>query len=246
MAGRRIALKLPFDDGKRRRIYLMRHGDAAYIGEDGSIARDPRLVPLSARGRTEAEAMARLLAGASFDRAVCSGLPRTVETAELVLAGRNLTLERVGALEEVRGGAPPDGRRVAPRELAYSIHAADEADGRFLHGETFEGLRERVLGAVDELLGDRHWTELLLVCHGGVNRVILTWALGVTLRAAPRMEQDSGCVNVIDVDQDTGGQVIRTLVRALNVTAADPAKHERRLTSLEQQARDFERFLLSR
>jgi probable phosphoglycerate mutase len=238
-------LKLPFEEGERRRIYLMRHGDAAYIAEDGQLARDPRQVPLSAKGRGEAEAAARLLSGANFDRAVCSGLQRTVETAQLVLTGRELALERIGALEEVHGGVR-GGPPVTPQELAYAIHTADDADGRFLNGESWTVLSERVLGALHGLLRDRSWTELLLVCHGGVNRVILAWALGVGLRAASRMEQDSGCVNVIDVDQSPDGAVIRTLVRALNATADNPVKLEKWFTSMEQQARDFDRFLRAR
>lgn len=238
-------MELPYERGTRRRIYLMRHAEAAYVGADGQITRDPRAVPLSARGRREAAAMAELLHGVHFDRAVCSGLARTVETAELVLPDKRLPLERVPELEEVRGGGGV--RRVEPRDLAYSVWDAARPDGRFLGGESFAELRARVMGAIERLVAQRGWKRLLLVAHGGVNRVILGWALGAPLESAPRMEQDSACLNVIDLDHDAeSGALLRTLVRALNVTAADPAKHERWLTTLEQQARDFESALRER
>jgi probable phosphoglycerate mutase len=82
---------------------------------------------------------------------------------------------------------------------------------------------------------------MLLVCHGGVNRVILAWALGTSLRAAAQLEQDSCCLNVIDIDRgDEDGRLLRRVVRAVNLTAGDPVKHERWLTSLEQQAQVLE------
>ena len=43
-------------------------------------------VPLTPRGRMEAQAAGRAFSNVALDRAICSGLPRTRETAELVLA----------------------------------------------------------------------------------------------------------------------------------------------------------------
>jgi len=234
-------MKLPFEAGRRRRIWLMRHAEAAYIDATGRIARDARLVPLSAHGRGEAAQMAKLLEGAGFDRAVCSGLPRTVETATIVLGGVGPALERVPALEEVRaGGAGALGRAFEPRDLAYALEEAADENARFLGGESFAELRARVEGAVVSLVDEPGWSRMLLVCHGGVNRVILAWALGTDLRAAARLEQDSCCLNVIDLDRDDAeGRHLRTVVRAVNLTAGDPAKHERWLTSLEQQAQQL-------
>ena len=238
-------MKLPFEVGRRRRIWLMRHAEAAYIDASGSIARDPRLVPLSAHGRGEAAQMAKLLEAAEFDRAVCSGLPRTVETAAIVLRGAGPRLEQVAALEEVRGGgAGALGRPFEPRDLAYSLETAGNEDARFLGGESFAELRGRVVAALEALVAEPGWSRMLLVCHGGVNRVILAWALGTDLRVAARLEQDSCCVNVIDLDHDgADGRLLRRFVRAVNLTAGDPAKHERWLTSLEQQAQVLEQRL---
>jgi len=233
-------MELPFEGGVRRRIYLMRHAEAAYLDSDGRMARDPREVPLTAHGRREAAAMGALLAPAHFDRAICSGLPRTVETAEIVLADKRLPLERLFQLEEVKGGRRGPGIPFTARDVAYSIWQAEHPEGRFLGGESFAELRARVLGAVEGITAQPDWRRLLLVAHGGVNRVILSWALGAPLGAMPRMEQDSACLNVIDLDHDPGtNALLRTTVRALNVTAADPAKHERWLTSLERQGQEL-------
>jgi broad specificity phosphatase PhoE len=237
-------MELPFEAGHRRRIYLMRHAEAAYLDADGRLARDPRTVPLTARGRREAAAMGALLGATRFDRAVCSGLPRTVETAEIVLSDKRLPLERVPELEEVRGGGAGGGGPVTARDVAYSIWQAERPDGRFLNGESFTDLQKRVLGALDGLIGQPSWERLLLVAHGGVNRVILAWALGAPLASMPRMEQDSACLNVIDLDHDGDSRAVaRVCVRALNVTAGDPAKHEHWLTTLERQGQELDAFL---
>ena len=237
-------MDLPFERGLRRRIYLMRHAEAAYLDADGRMARDPREVPLTAHGRREAAAMGALLAPAHFDRAICSGLPRTVETAEIVLCDKRLPLERMPELEEVRGGRRGPGVSVTARDVAYSIFEAEREDGRFLGGESFADLHKRVTGALARIVGQASWERLLLVAHGGVNRVILGWALRAPLASMPRMEQDSACLSVIDLDHDADSNaLLRTTVRALNVTAADPAKHERWLTSLERQGQELEQLL---
>src|SRR4051812_16653107 len=72
---------------KRRRIFLMRHGDVTYFDDTGR-AIDPESVPLNERGREEASAAGREFATQTirFDRVIASGLPRTVETAQRVLA----------------------------------------------------------------------------------------------------------------------------------------------------------------
>jgi probable phosphoglycerate mutase len=237
-------MELPFDKGRRRRIYLMRHAEAAYIDADGRVARDPREVPLTARGRREAAAMGALLAPAHFDRAVCSGLPRTVETAEIVLPDKRLPLERVPELEEVRGGPRGPQRMVTARDVAYSVWEAAQPEGRFLGGESFGELHQRVMGALERLIAQPAWKQALVVAHGGVNRVILAWALGAPLASMPRMEQDSACLNVIDLDHEHDSvAVVRTTVRALNVTAGDPAKHTEWLTTLERQGKELEAIL---
>jgi probable phosphoglycerate mutase len=233
-------MELPFEPGVRRRIFLMRHAEAAYLDADGRIARDPREVPLTAHGRREAAAMGALLAPAHFDRAICSGLPRTVETAEIVMPDKRLPLERMPELEEVHSGRRGMGSSLTPRDVAYSIWEAERPDGRFLGGESYADLHKRVTAAVSRIVAQPSWRRLLIVAHGGVNRVILAWALGAPLGAMPRMEQDSGCLNVIDLDHDgDSNALLRTTVRALNITAGDPAKHDHWLTSLERQGQEL-------
>ncbi len=76
----------------RHRVFLMRHGEVSYFDQDGRPV-NPKHVALTERGREQSKAAAAALADVAFDRAVCSGLPRARQTAEIVLAGRDLAIE---------------------------------------------------------------------------------------------------------------------------------------------------------
>lgn len=240
-----------FDGALRRRIFLFRHGDVNYIQPNGERVRDSRGVDLTAKGRAEAEAMAAYLADFPIDRAVISGLPRTRQTAERLLAGRGLELHERPGLEEIRsahnlaahqGGTAP---APAPEDLiagAYALTGADKPGARYRGGELFTDFTDRVLRTMSELLSDLTWRSMVIVAHGGTNRAVLGWATGAALKAFEAFEQDTCCLNVIDIDQDTAQEEKeplpprRMIVRAVNITADDPAKHDRHYTTLEDHA----------
>src|SRR5258706_15870894 len=81
----------------RRRLYLIRHAEVSYVGE-----RDPEVVRLTERGLEQAGAAHRALDDVSFDLVVTSSLPRTVETAAVVVPDREV--EQWPAFTEWRGG----------------------------------------------------------------------------------------------------------------------------------------------
>lgn len=233
-------LTLPFDRSRRRRIYLMRHAEAEYVRPDGTRAPDSRVVPLTARGRAEAAAMGELMADVVFDRALCSGLLRTRETATIVLGDRKLDLGIVPELEEIRGGDPIARAKLSPVDYAYAMFQAGEPGACYAAGEPFKDFVARVVPAFTQITNDPTWTTLLLVCHGGVNRAILTDITSASLSAFGAFEQDSACLNLIDVDTclDTGA-VLRRIIRGVNITAEDPLKKTRRLLTLEGMTKRF-------
>lgn len=218
----------------RRRIHLMRHGAVSYFDARGQRVDDPTAVKLTATGREEARAMGRLLAEVPFDRAVCSGLPRTRETAELVLGDRALALEERPDLREIRSGgtAAFDGADLE-HDYAGALERAAEPGARYMGGEVYAEFEARILPAWEALLAEPDWTQLLLVCHGIVNRVILSWMIGGNLAQLGLFEQDTGCLNVLDIDMPEGTPT-RKLLRLVNYAPADEVKREHYLTSLER------------
>lgn len=217
----------------RRRIYLMRHGEVAYFDRDGKPVH-PKYVTLTERGQAQARAMAAMLAEVPFDRAICSGLPRTLETARLVLEGRNVTLEERPALKELKSG-DNRGKSLAEIEalFTFSMETAAEPGARFAGGDVYAEFYARVTGELERILLEPGWRNLLVVAHEGVNRMLLGWASYGGLASVRSFEQDPCCLNVIDADI-VDGAIERRFIKLMNVTPENHGKLDNYLTSMEQ------------
>lgn len=226
------------DTVRRRRAYILRHAEVSYFDGDGKPV-DPRSVSLTWEGRRQAETIADSLREVPFDRAVCSALNRTRQTAEIALGGRDLVIEDLPQLREIRAGrfreVPPERLEA---EVAYGFDRAGERGARFVGGEGFAEFQARVLDGWREILAGPPWTNLLIVAHDAVNRVLLGWALGADLSALPGLEQDMCCLNIIDMDM-ADGKVDRAFVKAMNVTPYNLSKLSLNLTTMEQVHRSY-------
>ncbi|MGD8832648.1 MAG: histidine phosphatase family protein [Pseudomonadales bacterium] len=229
-----------FESPNRRRIFLLRHAEAAYVAEDGTVTDDPRGVGLTDLGRVQARKQAAVLASVPFDRAICSGLARTRETAKIILAYRDHpALEVVDALEEIRGGGRDQPVADVSEWLAHVANpwaAAEHPEATFLGGERFVDFAARVTPAFDAIIADQSWRNLLLVLHGAVNRMIFNHVMGLKWQGRMSIEQDNCCINIIDVDSDDEGRAVRYLIRAVNLTAYDLNKSGIHRTSMEDTA----------
>jgi broad specificity phosphatase PhoE len=215
----------------RRRLILMRHADVSYVDDAGAPVR-PESVPLTAIGREQAAAAREALAGIDFDLVLASDLPRTLETAEIVAPGRDV--ERWPELAEWRGGRldaiPPE---ELERQFVGALRITDETD-RFLGGESLGEALDRVHPALERLVA-REWTTALAVLHGGVNRIIVSFALSGDRTYFGTFEQAPACLNILDLGDD--GWIVRTV----NYIPYDPL-HPARETTMEsywEQMRDF-------
>ena len=211
----------------RRRLYLMRHAEVSYFGDDGSPV-NPAGVPLNEEGVAQAKAVAHALGGIEIDRMVTSGLPRTLETASIVAPGRDA--ESWPELREIQGGRlseiPADALH---HEFVHAFRGVIPNDARFLRGESIGELFDRVLPAVNSIVAADDWNTALAVLHGGVNRAILSYALTGERMFLGHFEQAPACVNVLDLGD--GGEWI---VRAVNVAAYDLLHVSHRQTTMER------------
>jgi probable phosphoglycerate mutase len=223
---------------QRRRLYLLRHGDVSYFDAAGRPFH-PATVPLNAEGRLQAEAAARELAAVSLDRVLSSDLVRSVETAALIVAGRGLSVETRAELREIQPGRLAALKGQSIEQVFLGAFAGGiSRDTRFLGGETFGSLVDRVLTCFTALLADTSWRQLLVVAHGGVNRVILSHVLGSGLQGFGALEQDPCGINIIDVGQDG-----RCLLRLVNHTPYNAIKKGLELTTMESLYLQYRRGL---
>lgn len=85
-------------------LYVARHAESV-LGEQNVVNGDPTVHnPLTERGRLQAEEVGRKLAEVDLGLCVTTDFPRTKETADVILEGRDVTRIVVGDLNDPRQG----------------------------------------------------------------------------------------------------------------------------------------------
>jgi len=69
-------------------------------------------------------------------------------------------------------------------------------------GESLLQMAQRVRPVIKQIISAHVGGEIVIVAHGGVNRVILLDAIGAPLERMFHIEQDFGCHNIIDFYPD--------------------------------------------
>jgi alpha-ribazole phosphatase len=93
----------------------------------------------------------------------------------------------------------------------WQARLADLVNYRVPEGENLLDVEARVMPVIGEILERHAGREVLVVGHGGVNRIVLLNAIGAPLSAMFTIEQNYGCYNIIDYYTDG-----RATVKLLN------------------------------
>lgn len=233
---------LPFDGHMRRRLYLVRHGESAARQESDGLYGDE--IVLTDRGEAEAAAMATALAEVPIGIAYCSTIWRTQQTAGIILAGRGIAAEPSDRFTEMRGDIATvllSDLPAAERQhiFAYAMWGASDPDAAFFGGDVYRHYVDRVGATLTDLVRSTDASDILIVSHSGFQRAALCWVLDALPAGLPRFEQDTCCLNILDIDVDTAGTIARKHVRLANYTPIDPVKAALRLTDGERLAQRF-------
>ncbi|MBU4233357.1 MAG: alpha-ribazole phosphatase [Proteobacteria bacterium] len=201
------------------RVYLVRHGQVA----DGHTDRyhGNNDIGLSPNGVRQLEELAAQLTDVDLAGIYASDLTRALTGAAIISRGREVPLQIIPEFREIHFGA---WEGLSFTEIAERYPAELEARFRDLisfripGGESLLDLSSRVLPRLGEIIA-RHLEEaLIIVAHAGVNRVILSQALGLPLDHLFRLDQNYGCLNIIDYFPDMA--VVRLLNGGVNGLAA--------------------------
>jgi ribonuclease H / adenosylcobalamin/alpha-ribazole phosphatase len=194
----------------------MRHGETLYLGRSS-----PDGIDLTPEGRRQIAAAAELFDAVRLDLVVASPMRRAMDTAGMIAARQQLSVEPVAELREITPGGL-EGMELAEifsQVLRFFSSPEVTWDTPFVGGETFRQLIARVRRFVETMLGRSDWTTALAVAHGGANMALIASVLGLGEGEIPKLEQDLGCINAIDFDGSG-----RALVRLLNLSAHDLLK----------------------
>lgn len=199
----------------RTRIYLVRHGQVE--GYEEKRYNGQFNVPLTPLGRQQSDRICDRLLGVDLAAVYSSDLDRSRYCAELIAAAHELTVGVEKSLRELHIG-DWEGRTWAELQEAYpdgwQARLQDLVNFQVPGGESLQDAADRIRPTVNKILEQHRGGEIALVAHGGVNRIVLLDAIGAPLEKAFSIEQDYGCLNIIDYFADG-----KSVVRLLNGTA---------------------------
>ena len=200
------------DMTSKTRLYLLRHGEVEGAGI-------PRYnghadVALSLRGVEQYHALKERFDGAQVSACYSSDLTRCVTGARILGDHFGVTPVPEPSLRELHIGIW-EGMTWAdiisryPQE--WQARLDDIVNYRVPKGENLCDLSARAMPVIERIVGQHRGEEVLVVGHGGLNRVILLHAIGAPLSALFNIEQTYACLNIIDYYEDG-----KTVVKLLN------------------------------
>jgi alpha-ribazole phosphatase len=194
------------------RIYLVRHGQV--VGHDQPRYNGQADVALTDVGIEQYHMLKERLADARISACYTSDLLRCTTGAEIIcsplgikpVARRELRELHIGIWEgltwqEIKVNWPDEWR----------ARLADLVNYRVPEGERLLDVEARVMPVIIEVVDRHKGQEVLVVGHGGVNRIVLLNAIGAPLAGMFNIEQNYGCLNIIDYYADG-----RATVKLLN------------------------------
>ena len=160
-------------------ILITRHGEGEHnLQTDLFMGRAPD-APLTALGREQARRLGdRLAKEGPPARIICSSLPRTVETAQIIAQATGVdSVESDDAFWELSKG-DWEGRmpRRLPPEVKREVDAAPFGY-QYPGGESYRAVWERIGPAFDSWVARYRGERLLFVLHGDVIRSLLYHAI---------------------------------------------------------------------
>jgi alpha-ribazole phosphatase len=196
---------------EKTRIYLVRHGEIA--GSEIFRYHGQADVPLTPKGVDQYHQLAKRLQDKPVSACYTSDLSRCTRGADIICAGFGIKPHSRRELREMSFGSW-EGMSWQELEKRFpdEWHArlADLVNYRAPGGENLLDLSNRVMPAIHEIEGRHRGEEVVVVAHGGVNRVILLNIIGAPHSSLFKIEQDYGCLNIIDYYAD-GNSVVRLL-----------------------------------
>jgi len=185
------------------RIHLIRHGQV--VGYDQPRYNGQTDVALTDLGIEQYHRLRECLTKARISACYTSDLSRCVTGAEIICAQFGIQPVRRSQLRELNIGI---WEGLTWEEISqrwpdeWQARLADLVNYRVPEGENLLDVEARVMPVITEIVNQHQGQEVLVVGHGGVNRIILLNAIGAPLARMFNIEQNFGCHNIIDYYAD--------------------------------------------
>ena len=180
------------------RLWLIRHGEPAEEARHrcyGSLD-----IGLSETGRAQMAQVAEYLKTDPVAAIYTSPRSRALESARILAAVPSCPIEIVADLREIDFGefeGLPYDEIAARYPDIYRQWMETPTKVRFPNGEIFSEMRDRVLRAFETIQRERKGQTVAIVSHGGVNRILIAWALQMPDNCLFRLAQDYAAINLL-------------------------------------------------
>ena len=185
------------------RIHLLRHGQV--VGHDQKRYNGQTDVALTDLGVEQYHRLKERLADIPISACYTSDLTRCVTGANIICEQYGIEPVRRSELRELNIGVW-EGLTWQEIKLnwpeEWQARLADLVHYRVPQGENLLEVEARVMPVIAEIVERHKDQELLVVGHGGVNRIVLLNAIGAPLAGMFNIEQNYGCYNIIDYYAD--------------------------------------------
>lgn len=211
------------------RVIILRHGQSSYNSQ-GRIQGRSDLSVLTDRGLEDAKLTGEAFQGLKFDKVYCSPLQRAQQTAATVLTGlgqqdRLQTDDRLLEIalplwetmfnQEVREKYAAEYRtwKERPHELKMVLPQAGGTEQEFF---PVLALYQQATTFWQEILPQHQGQTLLIVAHNGINRALISTALGIPPQMYHSIQQSNCGVTVLNF---SGGWGENVQLESLNQTS---------------------------
>ncbi|MDA8413550.1 MAG: alpha-ribazole phosphatase [Desulfobacteraceae bacterium] len=194
------------------RIHLIRHGQV--VGYDQKRYNGQTDVALTDLGIEQYHRLKERLAEAPISACYTSDLTRCSTGAGIICEQFGIEPVRRRELRELNIGIWEGltwSEIIARWPEQWHARLADLVNYRVPQGENLLDVQARVMPVIREIIERHCGQEILVVGHGGVNRIVLLNAIGAPLAGMFNIEQNYGCYNIIDYYTDG-----RATVKLLN------------------------------
>lgn len=185
------------------KLILIRHGQTVWnkLGKYQGQAD----IELSQEGLEQAEKLKEHFPFDDVKGIYASSLKRAMDTGKAVAEKFDLPVVPCDELREISFG---DWEGLTYDEINNAWPDAHE--GLFArpditdcpNGESFTDVQKRAVAKLQELVEKHQGESFVIAAHGGVNRTILCYALGLSLRYMWNIRQDNTAINVISFYED--------------------------------------------
>ena len=184
---------------KATRLHLVRHAevDEAYHEVFGGQID----MELSLVGHEQAKGLAKFLNGRTFDRIYRSPMIRVRQTAKPLLDALGREAEVIDDLREVDFGVWT-GHKWHEIQEKFGVDAEDWLvhleNGDVAEAEPMVECRSRIRGSLEQMMDEGAGQDVLVLCHGGVIRMLLSLLLDEPFSKMDRFEVDFASLTVIE------------------------------------------------